>query len=252
MESPIEMRVCLLTGAGGLLGRCFCKRFSRTYRIAAVYHSKPPIVATDPVLRVDPFDCESVGRAHDIWPYTIQADLASENDLGRIVDAVLHRFGRVDLLVNAAVCYRFGAVYDESFLESFRYQMTVNTFAPVKLSALLLRLYWRHRVRENLAHQRNILNVSSVSATNVFSGLGQSLYSSAKAALNQLTLHMAAEYEQFGIRVNALAPTSFPKIVPTESVVDEIARIDASDCSGRVVVGAQASTTLTPALHRYK
>jgi NAD(P)-dependent dehydrogenase (short-subunit alcohol dehydrogenase family) len=73
----------------------------------------------------------------------------------------------------------------------------------------------------------------------VYRGLGQSVYAASKAALNQLTLHMADEYRSFGIRVNAIAPDSFPRIVSVKSVVAVVRRVDKGDMTGKIlIVGA--------------
>ena len=81
---------------------------------------------------------------------------------------------------------------------------------------------------------RNIVNVSSTSGAYVFAGQGG--YSASKAALNMLTCHMADEFAAIGIRVNAVAPDTFPQRVSTESVCDAIARVDQQPISGRLLL----------------
>jgi NAD(P)-dependent dehydrogenase (short-subunit alcohol dehydrogenase family) len=67
---------------------------------------------------------------------TVQADLASEADLERIVDAAVERFGGVDVLVNNAAATA-GGFWSKRFLELSRedwlYQFAVNTHAPFTL-----------------------------------------------------------------------------------------------------------------------
>ena len=83
---------------------------------------------------------------------------------------------------------------------------------------------------------RCVVNLSSTSGLYVFPGLGQSVYSASKAALNYLSMHMGDEFSSLGIRVNALSPTSFPEIISTESVADGVRRLIESDSNGRVLV----------------
>ena len=83
---------------------------------------------------------------------------------------------------------------------------------------------------------RNVINVSSVSGLYVTPRLGRSAYSAAKAALNLLTLHMAQEFQEFGVRANACAPTTFPQIVSAESVAHSLRRLDDGRMNGSIVV----------------
>ncbi len=54
------------------------------------------------------------------------------------------------------------------------------------------------------------MNISSTAGIYIYPGHGQSIYSASKAALNYLSMHMGDEFSSIGVRVNALAPTSFP------------------------------------------
>ena len=71
---------------------------------------------------------------------TVQADLASEADLNRIVDAAVERFGGVDVLVNNAAATA-GDFWSKGFLdlsrEDWLYQFDVNTHAPFTLMQLV-------------------------------------------------------------------------------------------------------------------
>jgi NAD(P)-dependent dehydrogenase (short-subunit alcohol dehydrogenase family) len=92
-----------------------------------------------------------------------------------------------------------------------------------------------HRDQDNRKHNRNIVNVSSLAGSRVFAGRGQGVYAASKAALNQLTRHLASEFAVFGVRVNAVAPNSFPAIISTDSVAHAIARLDAESVTGRIL-----------------
>jgi NAD(P)-dependent dehydrogenase (short-subunit alcohol dehydrogenase family) len=91
-------------------------------------------------------------------------------------------------------------------------------------------------MRENLARNRNVINISSTAGVYVYPDLGQSVYAATKAALNQLSYHLAAEFWDIGVRVNAIAPDSFPSRVQTGVVLDAIRRTDQGDRTGKVVI----------------
>jgi NAD(P)-dependent dehydrogenase (short-subunit alcohol dehydrogenase family) len=242
--------VCLLTGASGTLGSAFSRMLADQYDIAAVYRTRLPEVPSQHLRFIDPLSpvVELAENQHPV--FAIQADLTEDRELRRVVDLVLARFGRVDLLINAAVQSVWAPIESDLLLESLRLQFDVNVMVPLKLSALVLRCFWRARERENVEMNRNIVNVSSVAGLRVFPHLGQSVYSASKAALNQLTLHMAGEFRPYGLRVNAVAPNSFPRIIRTESAVETIRRLDQGRMTGKVlVVDATAQGRTSPQSH---
>jgi NAD(P)-dependent dehydrogenase (short-subunit alcohol dehydrogenase family) len=91
-------------------------------------------------------------------------------------------------------------------------------------------------VTENREQNRNVVNVSSTAGRILYPNRGQSIYASSKSALETLTRHMASEFAVFGVRVNAIAPNSFPEIVPIAAVVDGVRELDGGSCSGAVMV----------------
>ena len=210
-----DRRVCVLTGASGTLGSYLCDHRADRYDFAAVYRRRPPSSGV----------------------FAIEADLTAEGECERIIEATLDRFGRVDLLVNAAVASTWGPMLEsEELWNSASTQFLTNVVVPFRMSCAAARLYWRDHIDDNRAANRSVINVSSVSGQNLFPGEGQSVYAASKAALDHLTGHMALEFAAIGVRVNAIAPNSFPSNVPIERVVDAIAGLDAGDGSGGIVV----------------
>ena len=243
MTTPSDPpRVCLLTGAGGLLGTAVCAALCAEYRIVAVHRSRPPEVDSQERRLIDPMDPEAAHRdpAHPV--FAVRADLCSEGAVERVVELALAHFGYVDLLVNAAVRYGFGSsLANSQVLDDALAQFEVNTLLPARLTNALAVHHWRHRVDINRARNRNVINVSSVSALEAYPG--QSVYAATKAALNTMTQHAAVELAQIGVRVNALAPTSFPQRIPTTSVVEAIRRLDAGEATGRILVQRETGET---------
>ncbi|MGE3689962.1 MAG: SDR family NAD(P)-dependent oxidoreductase [Novosphingobium sp.] len=71
----------------------------------------------------------------------VETDIAREEDLKRLVDKTVERFGGVDILVNNAAATN-GAYWDKTFLELTReewlYQFDVNVHAPFTLMQLCI------------------------------------------------------------------------------------------------------------------
>ncbi|WP_200800167.1 SDR family NAD(P)-dependent oxidoreductase [Jatrophihabitans endophyticus] len=230
-------RVCLVTGAGGLLGSALCRALAPDHDVVAVCRRRTPATPSQYESLVDPLDPGGELAENAAAVHVVHADLEADGQVQRVVEVALARFGRVDLLVNNAAHLRLhpAGLLDTagSFADFDRY-FRMNVAVPAQLATELARVHWQHRAPENRAANRNVVNVSSLSASRVYGG-GQAVYAASKAALNQLTRHLAAEFVPFGVRVNAVAPNSFPAVVATERVVAAIGRLDRDTVTGRVL-----------------
>jgi len=232
-----SLPVCLLTGASGRLGTLFCQLYAHRYRIVAVHCRRPVHQPEEVCWRIDPFDPGVRRRieGHDVA--TVQADLSDPAEIPRVVDRALERFGRVDVLVNAAaICRHVSLTGGEPVAEHITAMLDMNAVVPLRLAMELSQRFWRGRTEENAALNRSIINVSSTSGAYIFSNIGQSGYAASKAALHMLTCHLADEFAAIGLRANTVAPDSFPERVSTASVCDAIARVAAGDMNGKMLL----------------
>lgn len=230
-------RVCLLTGASGTLGRRVCERFRAEYDIAAVHFRHDLAVSTQSRVFLDPLDPGASLDDNTYPAFAIKSDLTQDSELQRVVELVLARFAKVDVLINAAgCCISRMIVTDAQLMESADLQFRLNTLVPLKLTKLLLDGFWRTRSDDNARANRNVINVSSIAGVDIFADNGYVAYGSSKAALNFMTCSLAKELGSFGLRVNAIAPNSFPSIVPVDKVVDALQRIDGGSTSAKILV----------------
>jgi NAD(P)-dependent dehydrogenase (short-subunit alcohol dehydrogenase family) len=228
-------RVCLLTGASGPLGTAFIERCADHYEIVAVHHGRPVYAATQNQSFVDPLnpaaDCAS--NRHRV--HATKADISDRESIDGVVDEVLDTLGRVDLLINAAAVRQFAPLLAATTEAAAETVLRVNVLAPLWLSLGLARAHWRDNPDANVKLNRNVINVSSTAGRFVYEDLGQGLYATSKAALEHLTYHLASEFWDLGIRVNAVAPDTFPGRVPISEVVDAIVALDESRDTGQIV-----------------
>jgi NAD(P)-dependent dehydrogenase (short-subunit alcohol dehydrogenase family) len=125
----------------------------------------------------------------------IKADLADVDAARAVVKAADQRFGRVDVLVNAAGLTDRGTILDTT-QERYDELFNVNVRAPFFLIQEAVRIM----VREKIAG--SIINIQSMSAHGGQSFL--SAYSTSKGALATLTRNVAHSLVRHRIRVNGL------------------------------------------------
>jgi len=129
----------------------------------------------------------------------IVADVARESDVQAAAAAVLARWGRIDVLINAAGSY--GEAYrvtHETPVEEWDQVFASN----VRGSFLCAKAVLPHMVA---AGGGRIINFASNAGRSVSPLLGCS-YTAAKTAVIGMTRHLSREYAKHGILVNTIAP----------------------------------------------
>jgi len=183
----LDDRVALVTGASAGLGA----RFARVLHAAGAH-----VIAT--ARRADRLDelAQHCGSRVE----TLAGDIT--DPLHRQALRELARgHGRLDVLVNNAGVCDDGPLEQES-LDDLRHVIEVNLISVLdvcRLTADLLRA----------APAASVINVASIYGI-VASRGPMAGYNATKAAIVNLTRHVAAVWGQDGVRVNALAPGYFP------------------------------------------
>ncbi len=125
-----------------------------------------------------------------------QADVADYKQIKRMINNVIEKYGRIDVLVNNAGITR----------DSFLMLMSERDWSDVIDINLTGVFNCSKAVSEYMISQRGgvIINIASLSG---IAGLpGQTNYSAAKGGVIAFTKALAKELAHFGIRVNAVAP----------------------------------------------
>ncbi len=236
-------RVCLLTGAGGLFGNAWCGALASDYSIVAAYREVPPVIPTQEATLFDPVLPDSTVTESRDPVFAVQADLSSADEIDRLVELAMARFGRIDLVLNAAADVTTTSdTTDPRQIERWTEQLVMNALVPMQVAATVVQACWHGDEQGNRAHGRNVINMSSTAGLRGNPPTrGRAIYAASKLALNSITRRMALDYARFGVRVNAVAPTNFPQSVPTERVVEVVRDIDGGTMTGklRVLDGAR-------------
>ncbi len=228
--------VCLITGAAGKLGSALCRAFLDTHEVAAIYRNELPKIPSQMLVPIDPVR-SGKGQQQANLAFCIQGDLTIREDIRRIVEVVLARFGRIDVVIHSAADIRYHGKLLELYFDSssVEKQLAMNCVAPMNLISAIFQESWKNERTANRDFNRCVINVSSVSGLYVLPNVGQAFYSASKAALNFLTMHLAYELADYSVRVNAICPPRFPDSIPVAKVVAKIKQLVKSQITGQIV-----------------
>ena len=141
----------------------------------------------------------------------LRCDVTSKDDLLRSRDEIVKRHGRVDVLLNGAGANAPTPFFDISDEEIQRI-IGVNLVGTI---------YSCQVFGEAMVKQRagSIINFASASSGPPLSKAF--VYSTAKAAVANITQNLAREWAPFNVRVNALRPGFFPTEWSMKHFIDE-------------------------------
>lgn len=168
------------------------------------------------------------------------ADVTNQESVTAAVDSAVAEFGGLDVLVNNAGIGAQGTIEDND-LGEWQRVFDVNLLGIVRVTRAALPHLRRSR-------HATIVNTCSIAAT---AGLARrALYSSTKGAVYSLTLAMAADHLQEGIRVNCVNPGTVdtPWIGRLLSVAKDPAKervaLDARQPMGRLVTAQEVAAAI--------
>lgn len=179
--------VVIVTGAAGGIGSAIVSRFVKEGYI-------PVLIDVDKV-QLEKITKDMDKRQEDYL--IIPGNLEDEKFLRQLVDVVVKRFDRIDVLVNNAA-WRTRETLRTISSEDWERTIKVCLTAP----AFLIKHVAGIMEEKNI--QGAIVNVSSIQS--FFAGGISPAYTACKAGLESLTYEAAVLYGPSGIRVNAVLP----------------------------------------------
>lgn len=207
MDLQLEGKRVLVTGASRGIGLAIVRAFlaEGASVVATARRATPELAATEAVF--------------------VPADLATPDGPARLVDAVLARDPRLDVLVNnAGGAERADRVFDDVFNgddDTWANVFALNLSAAVRTTRAALPALTRARGA--------VVNISSASAR--YPHTSPLPYSAAKAALNAFTRGLAEATGKSGVRVNAVTPaaTETDLIVGAGGIAADLAALSGVD-----------------------
>jgi len=131
-------------------------------------------------------------------------DIADWDGGARLIASAIDAFGRLDILVNNAGILRDRMLVNMSIEEwdAISHVHLRGHFVPTRHAAA----YWRDQSKAGNPISASVINTSS--GAGLFSNVGQSNYSAAKAGIAAFGLVAAQELGRYGVRVNTIAPVA--------------------------------------------
>jgi NAD(P)-dependent dehydrogenase (short-subunit alcohol dehydrogenase family) len=206
----LDGRIAVITGAGRGIGREHALLFAREGAKVLVNDlggaedgsGADAGPAHDVVAEIKAMGGEAVANTDNV------ADFAGAE---RMIQQAIESFGDLNVLVNNAGILRDRMLVNMSEAEwddVIRVHLKGH-FAPLHFAGA----YWRDQSKAGRQVNAAVVNTSSTSG--LFNNPGQSNYGAAKTGITSLTIIAQKELDRYGVRVNAIAPSAFTRLIAT-------------------------------------
>lgn len=180
----LEGKVAIITGGSRGIGFAIAKAFSE--------NGANVIITSKNSQQLE----DSASRLNNTIP--ISADIRKEDDVRKVIEKTIEKFGKLDILVNnAGIFPKIKQLNEISEVEW-------NNVIDVNLSGQFR--FTKFAIPHLQKTSGTIINISSDAGLKAYEGFNADAYSASKAALIVLTKCWALEYSKDKIRVNCVCP----------------------------------------------
>lgn len=198
----LKDNVAIVTGCSGGLGVQMAKALaSQGASIVAVARRKERIEAV----------ANQIAEEFGVPTFAVQCDIKSTDAVDAMVDAVIEKFGRIDILINNAGTGAIGNAEDITD-EQFENEMQIDLFGSFRVARAVAKKAMIP------AKYGRIINIASMYGLVGNMVAGSMPYHAAKGGVVNMTRALAAEWGKHGITVNAICPGYFYTDLTTETL----------------------------------
>ncbi len=183
----LKDKVVLITGAGKGIGRATALELAKNGAKIVVNYNSSEREAAEVSNKIKELGVEVI---------MIKADISKFKEVSEMVDKVIKRFGRIDVLINNAGMIE-QAKFDNITEEMWNKILDVNlkgVFNCIKATLPYM--------KENKGGK--IVNVSSIAG--IAGSLANAAYGAAKAGVINMTKTLSREFASYNIKINTVAP----------------------------------------------
>lgn len=176
------MKNVLLTGSTGTLGEKIIEKLKENnYNVIGTYNSN---------------ENKALEIKNKYQIELIKCNLQNEKDINNLVDKVITKYKKIDILINNAAFYQDEPL-NEKTKETFLKVLDINLVSPFLLSK---------KIGKYMLENKNGKIINIVSTNGIDTYYPESIdYDASKAGLINLTKNLALYYAPY-IKVNAIAP----------------------------------------------
>lgn len=178
-------KIVVITGGGGGIGSAVAEEYLKLGAIVYIIGRTPEKLK------------KTAERLSCISPYIsyICSDISNEEEVERTIEHIFEREKRIDILINSAGIY----------IEKPTLKMTVSEWDNIMDVNLRGTFLMCKGALPHLCTSKGVVvNVSSDAGMVGFKGVAA--YCASKGGINMLTKALAAEFSEYGVRVNAVCP----------------------------------------------
>lgn len=189
----LKGQVAIVTGCSGGLGVQMAKALANQGANIVVVARRQNLIEEV---------ANNISKEFGVETLPVRCDITSTEQVEAMVDTVLEKFGKVDILINNAGT---GAVAPAEDItdEQFENEMNIDLFGSFKVARAVAK-----KAMIDAKYGR-IINIASMYGLVGNKIAGSSPYHAAKGGVVNLTRALAAEWGKYNITVNAICPGYF-------------------------------------------
>ncbi len=186
-ELGIKGKFALITGSARGIGRCIAEKLAE---------EGSSLIITDINEEMARKTADEISKKYKVETYALKHDVSSEESTKKVVDNIVMKYSRVDILINNA-----GITKDARLMMMPKSSWDLVISINLTGAFLCTKYISKQMLKQNSG---SIVNIASV--VGIMGNVGQANYSASKAGLIGLTKTTAKELSTRGITVNAIAP----------------------------------------------